>query len=315
MNIDPQFAPFLEGAAQFPKASSLPAPVFRNLVRQASTGFPKLDVPLGAIVDRTIPGPAGDVPVRIYTPAAGTPAPVIVYFHGGGYIAGDLDTQDMICRALCHGAGSVVVSVDYRLAPEHPFPAGHEDCWAATLWTAANAAAIGGIPGRLAVAGDSAGADLAASVALRSRDANGPALSGQVLIYGAGGYPSMEMESLRENRDAPFLHADDVLYFWNQYLSNPDVEQHDLRASPARAPSLAGLAPAFVLTAEADPLRDFGEAYGRKLVAAGVPVQTRRYPGMVHGFLSWIGMIDAARTAVDDASAWLTMQFARAPSR
>lgn len=312
MNIDPQFAPFLEGAAQFPKANSIPAPVFRDLVRQASTGFPKLEVPLGAITDRTIPGPGGDLPVRIYTPIASAAAPVIVYFHGGGYIAGDLDTQDMICRGLCNGARSVVVSVAYRLAPENPFPAAHEDCWAATLWAAGNACEIGGIPGQLAVAGDSAGADLAAGVALRARDAKGPALCGQVLIYGAGGYPSGEPESMRENRNAPFLHADDVLYFWHQYLSNPEVDQHDLRASPGRASSLRDVAPALIVTAEADPLRDFGEGYGRKLVAAGVSVQMRRYPGMVHGFLSWLGVINAAHTAMNDASAWLRTQFARA---
>lgn len=316
MNIDPQLTPFLAGATAFPKAGSIPVTELRALVRQASTAFPPPALPIGAVEDRTIGGPGCDLRVRVYTPAGEGPFPVIVYFHGGGWIVGDLDTQDMICRGLCHGAGSVVVSVDYRLAPEHPYPAASDDCWAATAWAAANAAAIGGIPGCVAVAGDSAGATLAAGVALRARDADGgPALCGQVLFYGSCNYPSDETPSMREFREAPFLRSEEVAYFWNTYLAAPETQQHDPLVSPIRAPSHVGLAPAFIATAETDPIRDDGEAYAHALVAAGVPVLTRRYLGMVHGFVSWLAILDGARLAIDDASVWLRMQFARCQGR
>lgn len=312
MNIHPQLQPFLEAASQFPKADSVPVPVLRDLVRQASTAFPPVALPMGKIEDRHIPGPAGDLRVRVYEPASGTPAPVIVYFHGGGWVVGDLDTQDMICRGLCHGADSVVVSVEYRLAPEYPFPAAPNDCWAATLWAAEHAAEIGGIPGRLAVAGDSAGAVLAAGVALRARDRGAPALAGQLLIYGSCNYPTDETASMRELKDAPLLSLQDLDFFWAQYLSDPRAEQNHPLASPLRAPSHHGLAPAFIVTAENDPSRDDAERYGNKLVAAGVPVQMRRYLGMVHGFISWLGVIDSAQEAIDDSSDWLRARFADA---
>lgn len=312
LNIHPQLAPFIAGAAQFPKVESVPVSTLRDLVRQATAFFPQVQLPIGAVSERTIAGPAGALRLRIYTPATGTPAPMLVYFHGGGWVVGDLDTQDMICRGLCHAAESVVVSVDYRLAPEHPFPAAPDDCWAATLWAAAHAQEIGGTPSLLAVAGDSAGAVLAAGVALRARDAGGPALCAQLLLYGSCNYPSQETASMRELKDAPILSASDIHFFWRHYLANPEVSQHDPLASPARAASHAGLPPAFVQTAEIDPSRDDAERYGQLLVAAGVPVLTRRYTGMVHGFVSWLGLIDGAQAAIDDAGDWLKVRFAAA---
>ncbi|TWB25641.1 alpha/beta hydrolase [Nitrospirillum bahiense] len=309
MNISPQLKPFVDAAAHFPKVDSIPLAVLRKAVRDASLAFPPLAVPIAKIEDRVIAGPAGDLRLRLYTPASGTPAPVLVYFHGGGFVMGDLDTQDMICRGLCHAAGCLVVSVDYRLAPEHPFPAGPDDCWAATCWAADHAEEIGGIPGRLAVAGDSAGAVLAASVALRARDEGGPQLDGQVLIYGSGGYPRGETASWRDYPVAPFISTEDTFFYWHQYLSQVEAQRDNPLASPNRAESHVGAAPAFIATAEFDPTRDDAEGYGLLLVAAGVPVTTRRYVGMVHGFVSWLGVIDAAQTAVDDVGGWLRQQF------
>lgn len=312
MTIHPQLQAFAAGAAQFPKAGSVPVATLRDLVRQASTAFPPVTVPIGTVEDRSIDGPGGALPIRVYTPAGDGPWPVVVYFHGGGWVVGDLDTQDMICRGLCHGAQSVILSVGYRLAPEHPFPAAPDDCWAATLWADAHSGDLNGIPGQIAVAGDSAGAVLAAGVALRARDAGGPALRAQVLIYGPCDYPSLDTPSVREFRDAPILGADDALYFWGQYLSDPERERTNPLAAPVRAASHTGLAPAFVCVAEIDPSRDDAEAYGQTLMAAGVPVMMRRYIGMLHGFVSWLGMVDAAQDAIDDASAWLKMHFATA---
>lgn len=310
MKFDPQLQPFIAGMAQFPKMDQVPLATMRDLVRQASTSFPKLDLPMGEITDRIIDGPGGDLRIRVYQPAAGLPAPVLVYFHGGGFVMGDLDTQDMIARGLCHAAACVVVSVDYRLAPEHPFPAPVDDCWAATLWAADHAAEIGGIPGKIAVAGDSAGGVLSAAVAMRARDEGGPRLSAQVLIYGGDGYPTGESETWKRYPHAPLADIKDVLYFWDTYLTKPEDRLNPL-ASPGRAADFSGLAPALIITAEYDCTSDDSEAYGRKLVAAGVPVLTRRYIGAIHGFVSWLGMVDCARSAIDDAGGWLKLCWAR----
>jgi len=282
---------------------------FRSYVRKVSTARGPLNVPLAAVVDRTIPGPGGALPIRIYTPPGQGPFPLLVYFHGGGWIVGDLDTQDSICRGLCVAVGCMVVSVDYRLAPEHKFPAAHEDCYAATFWVANNALKLGGDPLRIAVGGDSAGAVLAAGVALRARDEDGPALRGQLLIYGSMSYPSAMTPSMEEFADGPILTRASSLVCWNSYLADPATEQHDPRVSPQRASNHRGLPPAFIGTAECDPSRDGAEAYGHTLRSAGVKVEQHRYAGMCHGFYAWIGVVPQAQLAIDDAARWLRGQW------
>ena len=229
--------------------------------------------------------------------------------HGGGYVVGDLDTQDMIARAFCAWGETVVVSVDYRLAPEHPFPAAPDDVFAALQWAVAHAAEIGGDPSRIAVAGDSAGGNLACAAALRARDEGGPALRAQVNLYGSCNYPSEDTASAREFAEGPILKKDDVDWFWEQYLTSP-AEQDDPQASPVRAASHADLPPAFIATAECDPSRDDAEAFAAKLESAGVQVEMKRYAGMVHGFASWVGFLPGARDVMQDASQFLKKHLA-----
>jgi acetyl esterase/lipase len=238
---------------------------------------------LPSVEDRTVPGPAGAIPVRVYTPEGEPPFPVIVYFHGGGWVVGDLDTlADPWARSLAAETGAVVVSVDYRLAPEHPFPAAVDDCYAATEWIAGHGTEIGVDGGRLAVAGDSAGGNLAAVVALRARDRDGPRISFQAL-----GCPVIDHDfttgSYRDCSEGFFLERTTMEWFWDHYVS--DVSgRDDPEVSPLRADSLAGLPPALVITAEYDPLRDEGDAYAARLREAGVPVAHHSYDGMTHCF-------------------------------
>ena len=305
MPVDPHIAAMLAGAPAWPPVRSLPVDQLREAVRQSSINLPGPGVTLAGVEDRAIAANGSALPVRIYTPEGSAPFPVIVYYHGGGWVVGDLDTQDMIARGLAAGATSVVVSVDYRLAPEHRFPAAVDDAWAALCWAAAHAPDIGGDAGRLAVAGDSAGGVLAAAVALMARDAGGPALRAQVNFYGSCNTPSPDSASARAFAGGPILTEDDVAYFWSLYLADPS-QREDFRACPFRAASHVGVASAFIGTAECDPTRDDAEAYAAKLRAAGVTVEARRYPGMVHGFVSWIGFLPGAREAMADACAFLT---------
>ena len=312
MTLDPQIRALLANVPEWPGVRSVPVAQLRELVRSSSIAIPPPDVRLAGIADRTIEGPGGDLKIRIYTPEGSGPFPLIVYFHGGGWVVGDLDTQDMIARAFAAGSEAVVVSVDYRLAPEHPFPAAVEDGWTATRWVWAHAAALGGDAARIAVAGDSAGGFIAAAMTLLAREAGGPALCGQALFYAGCNYPSEETGSAIEFANGPLLTRDDTHFFWQQYLTDTEREQHDFRASPVRASSLAGLPPAYVGTAECDPSRDDAETYGHRLKAAGVETEIHRYAGMVHGFVSWVAFIDGAKQAMDDANAFLRRQFARA---
>ena len=305
MPLDPQVAALLALAPEGFEMTSLPVDVLRKYVRESSTAYPRLDVPLASVVDRTIPGPGGALPVRVYMPVGVGPFPLVVYFHGGGWVVGDLDTQDMICRGLCHGASALVVSVDYRLAPEHKFPAAVDDAWTATCWAAAHAAELGGDAARLSIAGDSAGANLSAAVALRTRDENGPRLRAQILIYGSCNYPSIRTPSTEEFAAGPIITEAAIDYFWKQFLVDPAVDQDHPWASPARAASHRNLAPAFIATAEMDPSRDDGERYAEILARAGVPTESRRYPGMPHGFVSWVGLVDQAQQCIDHACAFL----------
>lgn len=310
--LDPQFKALLAALPPFPDIRTMSVPQLRDIVHRSSITAPPLPVPLASIADRNIPGPGGTLPVRIYTPMGSGPFPIVVYFHGGGWVVSDLDTHDMIARGLSYGAGAVLISVAYRLAPEHRFPAAVEDAWAATLWASQHAIELAGHPKRLAVAGDSAGGVIASAVALRARDEQGPALAAQVNFYGSCNYPSELTISAREFADGPLLRRTDIDYFWSLYLADPAKDQHHPWASPIRAASLAGLPPAFIGTAEIDPSRDDTEAFAAKLTAAGVPVVQRRYAGMVHGFLSFLGTIDGAQRAMDECTAWLKEQFARA---
>jgi acetyl esterase len=241
---------------------------------------------VGSVEDRTVPGPAGDIPVRVYRPDVEGPAPILVFLHGGGWVIGNLDSHDVSCRALCKRAEVVVVSVDYRLAPEHPHPAASDDAWAALTWVAAHGDEVGGDASRLAVGGDSAGGNLAALMALRARDEGGPALRHQMLIYPVTDLAA-ETASHVENGEGYFLTTETMRWFIDHYLG-PDRahgDPADPAISPLRADDLSGLPPAQVLTAEFDPLRDEGDAYAARLAEAGVPVDHVQHPGLVHGFI------------------------------
>ena len=260
------------------------------------------------VEDRTIPGPLGEIPIRVYAPDAPAPLPTLVYFHGGGWVIGTLDTHDGVCRQLANAARCLVVSVDYRLAPEHPFPAPAEDAYASVCWVAANAATLGGDPARVAVGGDSAGGNLSAVVSLMARDRGGPRLVHQLLVYPVVDAPTAELwPSYRENADGYFLTVAMMQWFWGHYRA----AQGDAYACPLHAADFRNLPPALVITAEFDPLRDEGEAYAARLREAGVPVTLTRYDGMIHGFFGMSGVIDRARDAVAEAAAALRTAFAR----
>ncbi len=237
------------------------------------------------VADSTVPGPGGPIPVRTYTPD--DPHAVVVHLHGGGWVMGDLDTHDPVCRRIANAVSAVVVAVDYRLAPEHPFPAALDDATAVLHDVAARYA---GRP--LAVSGDSSGAGLAAGVALRSRDGAAPALAAQLLVYPPTD-PSMGQPSIGTNGDGYFLTAQDMRWFYRQYVPDPGSMGHphiDLLAGA----DLAGVAPAVVATAEFDPLRDEGEAYAARLDAAGVRVTHVPGPGLIHGYFAFLGAVDEA---------------------
>ncbi len=257
------------------------------------------------VEDRTLPGPAGPLPVRVYASAGAGPAPLpaLVYFHGGGFVLCNLDSHDGTCRSLANAAGCAVVSVDYRLAPEHRFPAAPEDCYAATRFVAENAAAFGVDPRRLAIGGDSAGGNLTAVVALMARDRGGPELRFQLLIYPVTDC-AFDTPSYRENGEGYFLTAQQMRWFWEHYLARA-AQAADPYASPLRAEKLEGLPPGLVITAEYDPLRDEGEAYAARLREAGVAVTLSRYDGMIHGFFGMGAAIERARAAVAEAGAAL----------
>ena len=248
-------------------------------------------LPQVASVDNaTIAGPAGPIPIRIYRPDAAGPVPTIVFFHGGGFVIGDLDTHDDHGRLLARDVEAVVVSVDYRLAPEHKFPAGFEDCFAATKWAAETIGDLGGDAGRLAVAGDSAGGNFAAAVALAAHEAGIP-LAAQLLIYPGVDFTDDDAHASRiENAEGYFLTAEDMVWFREHYIEEHHVR--DPRASVLHAEDLTGVAPAVIGVAEFDPLRDEGEAYAKKLSDAGVPVLLHRFDGMVHGFYG-MGVLSA----------------------
>jgi acetyl esterase len=253
-------------------------------------------LPVARVEERLIPGPAGSMRLRLYWPRAAAPPPAIVYYHGGGHVIGSLDTHDLVARNLCAGAEALVASVDYRMGPEHKFPAAVEDSFAALEWVHANAKELGADPGLIGVHGDSAGANLAAVVALMARDAGSPRLRLQSLVYPVADYGLVGDSYDKYAQGYGLLTKQSMVWFRNHYLNSAkDVE--DWRASPIKAPSLAGVAPAIVVTAECDVLRDDGERYAEALRRAGVPVEYKEYPGMIHGFFGMMPAVDDAMNA------------------
>ncbi len=292
-----------------PPLSTMAPEVIRQAIAMQLEATAEEKEPVAKVEDRTIPGLAGEIPVRIYTPEGSGPFPVLVFFHGGGWVICNLDTHDGSCRNLAKGAGCVVVSVDYRLAPEHKFPAAVEDCYAATKWVAEHAAEINGDPGRIAIGGDSAGGNLTAVVAQLARDQGGPRLVFQLMIYPATQFGA-QTTSMKENSEGYFLTKADMDWFEGHYLNSKEDRLNPL-ASPMLAKDLSGLPPALIITAEYDPLRDEGEQYGQKLREAGVLVTISRYDGMIHGFFGMTGIIDKAHDAVAEASQALRKAFAK----
>jgi acetyl esterase len=308
MSLDPQAHALLMAAVGAPPLNTLSVAAARQAMRDALVPLGGEPEPVNTTQDREIPGPLGTIPIRIYTPAGQGPFPVLVFFHGGGWVIGNLDTHDAMCRSLTRSAGCVTVSVDYRLAPEHKYPAARDDCYTATKWVADNARSLNGDPERLAVGGDSAGGSLAAVVTLMARDQGGPHLVYQLLIYPVTNYYNPGTASYQENAAGYFLTRDDMIWFWNHYVSSEEEARHPY-ASPLQAENLHSLPPALVITAEFDPLRDEGERYAARLQEAGVSVVSIRYPGQMHLFVSMAGAIDQGKRALADASTSLRFAF------
>ncbi len=262
-----------------------PLPELRQQLRTMVTLMDEPAPSLPRIEDLKIPGPAGTIGARLYDPAGDkAPRPVVTYFHGGGWVQGDLDTHHGLCARLAQRSGGLVVAIDYRLAPEHKFPAAVLDCMAAYRWVRAHAAEIGGDARRVAVAGDSAGGNLSAVVSQLAAQAGEPVPTCQVLIYPAVDF-ALDTPSHRELEDAHIIPRERILWYMEQYLAG-DVDRTDLRASPLRATDLKGQPPALVITGGFDPLRDEGHAYAERLRAAGVDVVYREYTGQIHAFVS-----------------------------
>jgi acetyl esterase len=303
--LDPQARAFLDRMSELgiPALGTLTPDQHRAVQDEgAATVFGP--VPDIAWEDRSLPGPAGEIPVRVYR-HGDEPAPVLVYFHGGGWVLGGLNTHHGACATLAVQSGCAVVSVDYRMAPEHRYPAAVEEAWAVTQWLAVHPDDVGG-SGALAVGGDSAGGNLAAVCALQARDAGIP-LALQLLVYPVTD-ADLETSSYREFADGYYLTAYSMRWFWDNYLPDGDRFQPD--ASPLRAADVSGTAPALVITAGFDPLLDEGEAYAKRLQEAGVPVTLSRYDGMIHGFFRMPAVMDRANDALAEASGALRAAFA-----
>ena len=300
MPVDPQMQAVLKRAAEsaLPQYCRVSAVEARRLYKETRAALSPPVPEVANVRELAADGPAGSIPLRLYRgldAAAGAPLPLLVYFHGGGWTIGDLDTHDIICRTLANKARCAVAAVDYRMGPEHRFPAAVDDCVAATRWVAGQGAALGVDAARIAVGGDSAGGNLAAVVAITLRDAGGPPLVFQALAYPATDQ-RMNTASHARFAEGYLLTRDNMLWFRDNYLSPADYD--DWRASPMRAADLARLPPAHIITAGYDPLLDEGHAYSDRLVAAGVPVLYECLEGMAHGFLTMGGAVAAANHAL-----------------
>jgi acetyl esterase len=263
---------------------------------------------VAAVTEHRAPVKGGDIAVRLYSPGGSGPHPALVFYHGGGWVIGDLYTHDGICRSITNAAGCIVASVDYRLAPEWRYPVAAEDSYAALTWVVDNAARLGIDPRRVAVGGDSAGGNLAAVVSLMARERGGPSLAQQTLIYPVTNY-DLDTPSYHENATGYLLTRDGMRWFWRHYLAREE-QGTEPYASPLLAPTLAGLPPALVITAGCDPLRDEGEAYAARLRDAGVPVTLTRYEGIFHGFIRMTRLHGKARAALDEIAGALKKAFA-----
>lgn len=313
MPLDPEAKAWLDQMAtsSLPEWHTVSPDEARRLMKLSyGVGAPK--EPVARIDDGAIPGPAGQIPVRVYHPGTDGLLPVYVYFHGGGWVLGDLDSHDAPCRALANQVPCLVVSVDYRLAPEHPYPAAPEDAYAAVCWIAEHAGELGGDGSRLALGGDSAGGNLSAVVTQMIRERGGPRIALQVLVYPVTDF-DFDSSSYREVGDGYFLTAEKMAWYTDHYLPNV-AQRREPYAAPLRASDFADLPPALVITAEYDPLRHEGEAYAEKLRAAGVPVTCTCYPGMIHGFFNRLAEMDLGRKAVRQAAEALREAFSRAPA-
>lgn len=324
MPVDSQMQAILDQYAKFnaPPVEELSAanarnlPTLKNAVEEMAAESATTRImnivkpmpePVGRIDHIRIPGVADEIVARIYTPAGDGPFPVLVYFHGGGWVIANLDVYEPSCRALCNAVEAIVVSVAYRQAPENKYPAAVDDAYAATQWVLANASQLNGDPGRVAVAGESAGGNLATVVCLRARDEGGQLPVAQLLIYPVTNH-QMNTPSYKENENAKPLNAAMMPWFWSHYLENAADGQQPY-ASPLLATTLRGLPPAIVITAEYDPLRDEGEQYAERMVADGVSVQARRYDGVSHEFFGLAGAVTKAKEALDEAAEGLKRIF------
>jgi acetyl esterase len=309
MPLDPQAQKLVDAMAALnlkPVEDSTPDEA-RESMRSRTAGLGPFDE-VAAVADHRVPVAGGEITVRLYSPGGAGPHPVLVFYHGGGWVIGDLDTHDGICRSLTNAVGCAVASVDYRLAPEAKYPIAAEDSFAALRWVVANATKLGIDARRVAVGGDSAGGNLSAAVALMARERGGPALVEQVLIYPVTDY-NLDTASYRENATGYVLTRDGMRWFWRHYLAREE-QGKEAYASPIQARNLAGLPPALVITAECDPLRDEGEAYAARLRDAGVPVTLTRYGGMFHGFFRMTRLLDKSKAALDEVAGSLRKAFA-----
>jgi acetyl esterase len=273
--------------------------------RAMMAAAPRLDgEPVHAVEDRRVPGPAGDIPVRVYKPSDRAALPVLIWLHGGGFAIGDIESYDNLCRELCNAVGAIVVSVEYRLAPEHRFPVPGEDCYAAASWVVDNASELGGDPARVAIGGDSAGGTLAIATCLMARDRGGPSFCYQALIYPTG---RLRVSNLEHGAMA-ILTASDCEYFWQNYVGS-DQDRLSPYCAPLQADDLSGLPPAFVGTAEYDATRDDAEEIAARLGASGVRATVKRYPGVFHGFFSSTAVLARAREAMAEVSGVLRAEL------
>jgi acetyl esterase len=300
MSLDPQCQAFLDQmAAQpgkpFEEMNLEEIQAFREAMPEGFGMAGPLES-VARVEDRAIPTPGGLVPVRIYWPRVDVHLPVLLYFHGGGWVFGNLSWVDAPCRALANASGAIIVSVDYRLAPEHRYPTAAEDCYSVTKHIADHPEDFAADPARIAVSGDSAGGNLAAVVCQMARDRGGPHISYQLLIYPCVDYLD-ESPSMKENGEGYFLTVSGMKWFWEQYASVDHVREPYL--SPLQAKTFADLPPALIISAEYDPLRDQGELYAKRLNEAGVPATVKRFDGMIHGFFHMSGFIEAGREAID----------------
>ena len=311
--LDPEAQKLLEAAAAAnrPAYEAIGAEAARKLYKETRGAVTPEAPEVAQLLNLAAPGPHGPIPLRYYRPLGSDkkqPLPVLVFYHGGGWVIGDLDTHDVVCRNLANASGAAVVSVDYRMGPEHKFPAGVDDAFAALRWVVEEAKELRIDPARVAVGGDSAGGNLAAVVALLARDAEGPALRYQALIYPATNMV-MDTDSHRKFATGHLLTHSSMTWFQLMYLNDP-ADREDWRASPLKAPSLAGLPPAFVVVAGNDPLRDEGEAYAKALAEAGNQVVFREFPGSIHGFITMGKVLPQANEAMAEIGAALRAAFA-----